>query len=89
MVPGRRARGLTVPLEVVEYTDPACPWVWGSEPKFRRLRAELPDARWRRVRLVRAVHRRRQRTSAAPTTPRPSPRSPAAPRSRSPRPGAR
>ena len=27
-------------LDVVEYTDPACPWAWGSEPKFRRLRAE-------------------------------------------------
>jgi predicted DsbA family dithiol-disulfide isomerase len=36
-------------LEVVEYTDPACPWAWGSEPKFRFLRAKLPDARWRRV----------------------------------------
>jgi len=36
-------------LEVVEYTDPACPWAWGSEPKFRRLRAELTGARWRRV----------------------------------------
>jgi predicted DsbA family dithiol-disulfide isomerase len=38
-----------VPLEVVEYTDPACPWAWGSEPKFRRLRGQLPDVRWRRV----------------------------------------
>jgi predicted DsbA family dithiol-disulfide isomerase len=38
------------PLEIVEYTDPACPWAWGSEPKFRRLRAVLGDnARWRRV----------------------------------------
>ena len=36
-------------LEVVEYTDPACPWAWGSEPKFRLLRAELPAVRWRRV----------------------------------------
>ncbi|ACU71675.1 hypothetical protein Caci_2762 [Catenulispora acidiphila DSM 44928] len=37
-------------LRVVEFTDPACPWAWGSEPKFRRLRAALgPDVRWRRV----------------------------------------
>ncbi|TXL90072.1 DsbA family protein [Streptomyces sp. IB2014 016-6] len=37
-------------LEVVEYTDPLCPWAWGSEPAFRRLRASLPgEVRWRRV----------------------------------------
>ncbi|MFC1413959.1 DsbA family protein [Streptacidiphilus sp. N1-12] len=37
-------------LEVVEYTDPLCPWAWGSEPVFRQLRAALaPGARWRRV----------------------------------------
>jgi protein-disulfide isomerase-like protein with CxxC motif len=38
-------------LEVVEYTDPACPWAWGSEPKFRRLRlaTEPLGVRWRRV----------------------------------------
>ncbi|WP_238015484.1 DsbA family protein [Dactylosporangium sp. AC04546] len=36
-------------LTVVEYTDPMCPWAWGSEPTFRRLRAALPGARWRRV----------------------------------------
>jgi predicted DsbA family dithiol-disulfide isomerase len=41
-------------LDVVEYTDPACPWAWGSEPKFRQLRAELGvelgvAVRWRRV----------------------------------------
>lgn len=37
-------------LEVVEYTDPFCPWAWGSEPTFRRLRAALDGrARWRRV----------------------------------------
>ncbi|WP_330281504.1 DsbA family oxidoreductase [Streptomyces sp. NBC_00588] len=37
-------------VEVVEYTDPLCPWAWGSEPVFRRLRAAL-DGRvgWRRV----------------------------------------
>ena len=35
---------------VIEYTDPACPWAWGSEPKFRRLRELLgPRAHWRRV----------------------------------------
>ncbi|RLV71177.1 hypothetical protein STAN_6706 [Streptomyces sp. CBMAI 2042] len=38
------------PLEVVEYTDPLCPWAWGSEPAFRRLRAALADrVRWRRA----------------------------------------
>ncbi|MFD0441979.1 hypothetical protein ACFQ10_04095 [Streptomyces indonesiensis] len=26
-------------VEIVEYTDPACPWAWGSEPAFRLLRA--------------------------------------------------
>ncbi|MFJ9176312.1 DsbA family protein [Streptomyces sp. NPDC102360] len=37
-------------LEVVEYTDPLCPWAWGSEPTFRRLRQALEGrARWRRV----------------------------------------
>ncbi|MFF7597819.1 DsbA family oxidoreductase [Streptomyces mirabilis] len=36
-------------LEVVEYTDPLCPWAWGSEPVFRRLRAAL-DGRVRRRR---------------------------------------
>jgi DSBA-like thioredoxin domain len=28
-------------LEVLEYTDPACPWAWGSEPTLRRLRELL------------------------------------------------
>ena len=28
-------------LTVAEYTDPACPWAWGSEPKFRWLRGLL------------------------------------------------
>ncbi|MFE6717512.1 DsbA family protein [Streptomyces albidoflavus] len=38
------------PLEVVEYTDPMCPWAWGSDPAFRRLRALLAGrASWRRV----------------------------------------
>ncbi|XBQ39042.1 DsbA family protein (plasmid) [Streptomyces rapamycinicus] len=37
-------------VEVVEYTDPACPWAWGSEPAFRLLRALTAGrARWRRV----------------------------------------
>ncbi|GAA4616682.1 hypothetical protein GCM10023195_74250 [Actinoallomurus liliacearum] len=38
------------PLTVVEFTDPACPWAWGAEPKFRWLRAALDGvAAWRRV----------------------------------------
>jgi predicted DsbA family dithiol-disulfide isomerase len=41
-------------LRVTEYTDPACPWAWGSEPKFRWLRGVLAEAgpeavSWRRV----------------------------------------
>lgn len=37
-------------LEVVEYTDPLCPWAWGSEPTFRTLRASLTsEVRWRRA----------------------------------------
>ena len=41
-------------LRVTEYTDPACPWAWGSEPKFRWLREVLAAAgsdtvAWRRV----------------------------------------
>jgi predicted DsbA family dithiol-disulfide isomerase len=37
-------------IEVVEFTDPLCPWAWGSEPVFRRLRAALAgQVRWRRV----------------------------------------
>ncbi|MEV7290504.1 DsbA family protein [Streptomyces microflavus] len=40
-------------LEVVEYTDPLCPWAWGSEPVFRRLRAALAGrVRWRRAYAV-------------------------------------
>lgn len=36
-------------VEVVEFTDPMCPWAWGSEPVFRRLRAALAGrVRWRR-----------------------------------------
>ncbi|MFZ3468246.1 DsbA family oxidoreductase [Streptomyces sp. 4.24] len=35
---------------MVEYTDPLCPWAWGSEPVFRRLRTALDGrVRWRRV----------------------------------------
>lgn len=44
---------MTAALTVVEYTDPACPWAWGSEPKFRLLRARLDglgiEFAWRRV----------------------------------------
>jgi predicted DsbA family dithiol-disulfide isomerase len=40
-------------LTVSEYTDPACPWAWGSEAKFARLRGLLAPAgdavAWRRV----------------------------------------
>jgi predicted DsbA family dithiol-disulfide isomerase len=40
-------------VEVVEYTDPLCPWAWGSEPVFRRLRAGLAGrVRWRRAYCV-------------------------------------
>ncbi|MEV0478218.1 DsbA family oxidoreductase [Streptomyces prunicolor] len=44
-----------LPLEIVEYTDPLCPWGWGSEPVFRRLRAALTGegrVRWRRVHCI-------------------------------------
>ncbi|RII14673.1 hypothetical protein DSC45_20180 [Streptomyces sp. YIM 130001] len=35
---------------VTEFTDPACPWAWGSEPVVRLLRHALaPVAHWRRV----------------------------------------
>lgn len=37
-------------LEVVEYTDPACPWAWGSEPTFIWLRKAFgTQLSWRRV----------------------------------------
>lgn len=37
-------------LEVIEYTDPLCPWAWGSEPKIQELRSILgAGTRWRRV----------------------------------------
>ena len=37
-------------FEIVEYTDPFCPWAWGTEPKLRRLRLALgADPSWRRV----------------------------------------
>ncbi|MFF8535028.1 DsbA family protein [Streptomyces sp. NPDC015532] len=40
-------------VEVVEYTDPLCPWAWGSEPVFRRLRTALAGrVRWRRAYCV-------------------------------------
>lgn len=37
-------------VEVIEFTDPACSWAWGSEPKFRLLRWSYEDRLdWRRV----------------------------------------
>jgi protein-disulfide isomerase-like protein with CxxC motif len=34
----------------IEYTDPLCPWAWGSEPTFRRLRYVLgPSVSWRQA----------------------------------------
>ncbi|WP_247706457.1 DsbA family oxidoreductase [Streptomyces liliiviolaceus] len=49
--PSLSARSLApAPVEVVEYTDPLCPWAWGSEPVFRKLRAALAGrVRWRRA----------------------------------------
>ncbi|CAL9341683.1 hypothetical protein SUDANB174_00282 [Streptomyces sp. enrichment culture] len=48
--PGGSPAAATGTTEVVEYTDPLCPWAWGSEPALRRLRAALPaGVRWRRV----------------------------------------
>jgi protein-disulfide isomerase-like protein with CxxC motif len=36
-------------LEVIEYTDPLCPWAWGAQPKFEELRVRLGAAvPWRR-----------------------------------------
>lgn len=32
---------MSAALTVTEYTDPACPWAWGSEPKFEWLRGVL------------------------------------------------
>src|SRR5512132_2400554 len=34
---------MPMPVEVRYYTDPACPWSWGSEPKLRRLMWEFGD----------------------------------------------
>jgi predicted DsbA family dithiol-disulfide isomerase len=37
-------------IEVTEFTDPACSWAWGSEPKLRLLRWRFDDRfAWRRV----------------------------------------
>ncbi|MGW2058610.1 DsbA family oxidoreductase [Streptomyces sp. NPDC001840] len=37
-------------VRITEYTDPACPWAWGSEPVFRSLRQTLgARAQWRQV----------------------------------------
>jgi len=49
-VTGPTGVDVTGGYEVVEYTDPLCPWAWGSEPAFRRLRALAEGRiRWRRV----------------------------------------
>jgi predicted DsbA family dithiol-disulfide isomerase len=32
-----------MPVNVRYYTDPACPWSWGTEPKLRRLMWEFGD----------------------------------------------
>jgi predicted DsbA family dithiol-disulfide isomerase len=46
---GGRAE-LNHPLSVLEFTDPACPWAWGSEPTFGWLRWALAgQVSWRRV----------------------------------------
>ena len=40
---------MPMPVEVRYYTDPACSWSWGSEPKLRRLMWEFGDGlrfRW-------------------------------------------
>src|SRR5438045_4198900 len=40
-----RPRGApcTMPVEVRYYTDPACIWSWGAEPRLRRLMWEFGD----------------------------------------------
>ena len=39
-----------VAVELVEFTDPACSYAWGTEPKVRRLRWQYGHRlRWRRV----------------------------------------
>jgi predicted DsbA family dithiol-disulfide isomerase len=41
---------MSPPVEVIEFTDPACSWAWGSEPKFRLLRWSYGNClAWRRV----------------------------------------
>lgn len=41
---------MSTAVEVIEFTDPACSWAWGSEPKFRLLRWSYGDRlAWRRV----------------------------------------
>ncbi|MFF7329917.1 DsbA family protein [Streptomyces sp. NPDC008150] len=49
MAPGEGGAA-PAPCELVEYTDPLCPWAWGAEPLFRGLRAALGErVRRRRV----------------------------------------
>lgn len=43
-------RAIVAGVSAVEYTDPLCPWAWGSEPTFRRLRYVLgPSVSWRQA----------------------------------------
>lgn len=32
-----------MPIEIIEFTDPACTWCWGSEPLLRKLEYQLGD----------------------------------------------
>ena len=31
------------PIEIVNYSDPACVWCWGTEPIFRALETHYPN----------------------------------------------
>lgn len=44
---------MTPAVEVIEFTDPGCPWSWGAEPVLRWLRHAYGESlRWRRVQGV-------------------------------------
>ena len=48
--PTASSGGSPTGLTVTEFTDPLCPWAWGSEPTLRALRRVLGEqASWRRV----------------------------------------
>lgn len=32
---------MSIPIEIIEFTDPACTWCWGSEPLLRKLEYHL------------------------------------------------